>query len=318
MREYIMIDYTQLAENFGIHVVDTGYMRDRFDASHLLIEKGKALVVDTGTSHSAPLILAHLNNQGLTCDDVLYVVLTHIHLDHAGGAGRLMQLFPKARLLVHPKGVRHMVDPAKLAAAAEAVYGKERFKELYGTIFPIEEKRIIAPQEGYSLDFMGREITILDTPGHARHHICLHDRKSQGVFTGDALGLAYPQLQQGKIPFQICTTSPTAFEPEAMIQSMDKVMALNPLYLYPTHYGPIMACQESVDRAKDMVRAHCQAGENFTEHEQLKEAITTCIADAYMASCGQSLSQEMWQLLADDIELNAQGVAIWWQREQKK
>ncbi len=313
----MMVDLKQLEEKFGISVIDTKYMRDRFDASHLLVEKGKALVVDTGTTHSAPQILAHLQRLGLTCDDVIYVVLTHIHLDHAGGAGKLMQLFPKAHLLVHPKGVRHMVDPAKLAAAAEAVYGKERFKELYGSIFPIDEERIIATGEGYSVDLMGREIQVLDTPGHARHHICLYDRKSQGVFTGDALGLAYPQLQHGKTPFQICTTSPTAFEPEAMRESMDRIMALNPNYLYPTHYGPILACQESVDRAKDMVRCHCLAGERFTEHQQIKEAVTTCIAEAYTSYCGKSLEKEMLQLLEDDIELNAQGVAIWHQRQQK-
>ncbi|HEU5398586.1 MAG TPA: MBL fold metallo-hydrolase, partial [Gammaproteobacteria bacterium] len=127
----------------GITAVDTDYVRPRLDASHLIVRGGRAAFVDTGTTHSVPRLMAALESKEVAPADVDYVFLTHVHLDHAGGAGELMRHLPKAKVLVHPRGAAHVVDPAKLIAGTKAVYGETEFTRLYGEIPPIAQERVI-------------------------------------------------------------------------------------------------------------------------------------------------------------------------------
>lgn len=302
----------------GITTIDTGYLRDQFAASHLMVEEGKAAFIDVGTSHSVERLLAALHAQGLRETDVQYVIVTHIHLDHAGGAGRLLELCPNARLVVHPKGARHMVDPEKLIAGAVQVYGSERFAALYGQIQGVAQQRVIEAAADFQLDLNGRRLTFLDTPGHARHHFCVWDEKSRGVFTGDAFGLAYPQLQlAGRRPFLLCTTSPSAFEPEAMVDSIERVMKLEPETLYLTHFGPVPADTRSVAALKTLVMEHVVlARETGGELSRLMDGIAEQFDSAYRDYLdGQDQEVDLASFLRDDVELNAQGLKVWLQRQ---
>ena len=207
-----VIDY-----EFGISAIDSGYQRPRLDAIHLIVEGGRAAVVDTGVNSSVPRVLEALRAKGIAPGHVDYVILTHIHLDHAGGAGLLMSHLPNAMLTVHPYGARHMIDPAKLIASSLAVYGAQAMENLYGHIMPVPRERVMETPHGSSIRLNGRDIAFYDTPGHARHHVCALDAKSGHVFAGDTFGLSYRELDCDGRQFIMPTSSPTQFDPAAAI-----------------------------------------------------------------------------------------------------
>ena len=171
--------FVQLIDH-GIQVIDTGFHRPLFDASYLIVERGRAAFVDCGTNHSVPRLLAALAGCGLPVEAVDYVIATHVHLDHAGGAGLLMQQLPAATLVVHPLGAPHLIDPARLMASARGVYGDEEVARSYGELVPVAPQRVLRTEDGMTIDFAGRPLTFLDTPGHARHHHCIWDERSRG------------------------------------------------------------------------------------------------------------------------------------------
>jgi glyoxylase-like metal-dependent hydrolase (beta-lactamase superfamily II) len=309
-----------------VKVIDTHYLRPKLAASHLLIEQGEALFVDTGPARAIDYLLAGLAEQELTPDDVRYIILTHIHLDHAGGAGELMRRCPHATLLVHPRGAAHMIDPEKLISASIDIYGADLFDKLYGTITAIDKDRVVAVEDGYVLPFHSRTLQFFDTPGHARHHLSIWDKTGSGIFTGDTLGLALPELQlPGRPPLLIPTTSPAAFDPDALEHSIKRLMTLRPATFYLTHFGPVAADQRSVARLVELIRRHASLGRQsqHSDPEQLKTPLRDLLMNAYLDYCreydGKPVAPETFdQLLAGDIELNAQGVAIWNARQQRE
>jgi glyoxylase-like metal-dependent hydrolase (beta-lactamase superfamily II) len=223
----------------GITAVDTDHLRPLFDASHLVIENGRAAFVDTGANSSVPLLLDALQRSGCDVADVDYVFLTHVHLDHAGGAGLLMQALPNAKAVLHPRGAPHMIDPDKLVKGAQAVYGRESFTTMYGEIRPIPKERVIVVGDGQELALAGRAMQCIFTEGHARHHYCLADPQSQGVFTGDSFGLSYRELDIVNGEFIYPTTTPVHFDPPEAHKAIDRVMQEDPRQLFLTHYSRV-------------------------------------------------------------------------------
>jgi len=300
----------------GIYAVDAGYIRPHLVAIHLMVENGQAMVVDTASNACLPQTLAALDALGLSPADVAYVFLTHIHLDHAGGAGAMMQAFPEARLIVHPRGVRHMADPAKLFAAVQAVYGEAEAHHLYGELLPIAEERIIAASDGYAFDLNGRPLVCLDTPGHARHHLCLHDSRSNSLFTGDIFGLSFRELDVEGRPSVIPTTTPTQFEPAIMHQSVDRIRSFQPDALYLTHFSRVQDVQRLGDDLHRLIDAHVEIAERERQSGPEREARILAGLWALMADEAQRqgwrLPVEQWrEVLKMDIELNAQGLDFW-------
>lgn len=307
----------------GIHTIDAGYLRPGLASIHLIVQDGHAALVDTGTQHSVPHILASLAELGLGPESVDYVIATHVHLDHAGAAGALLACCPQARLVVHPKGSRHLIDPAKLIAGSMAVYGEALFHELYGDIVAAPAERVIEAGDGHQIDFHGRRLTFIDTPGHARHHFCIHDSASNSIFTGDTFGISYREFDVGSgdtwRPFIFPTTTPVQFEPEALHASLDRLMALQPAAAYLTHYGrvtdlPALAAQlhRLIDEFVGLTRA--AAGEGTARHEALKAAVENCLLQAARAHGCELATETMRELLAGDVELNSQGLLVWWDR----
>jgi glyoxylase-like metal-dependent hydrolase (beta-lactamase superfamily II) len=303
----------------GIHVVDTGFQRPRFDAAYLVVEDGRAAFVDTGTNHGVPRLLAALEALGLDRDAVDYVIPTHVHLDHAGGAGLLMQALPRARLVVHPRGAAHLTDPVRLTAGVRAIYGDEEFERSYGEIVPVPPARMLESADGWRLSLGGRPLEFLDTPGHARHHHCIWDAASRGFFTGDTFGIAYPELATAKGSWPVPAATPVQFDPEAMRRSIDRLLAYRPACVYVTHYGrvaPVEPFARGLLAELDRMVAFAQTVEPGPgRHERLKAGLEEIHAESLAAHGAILTRAALRDLLVLDLELNAQGLAIWLDRE---
>ena len=300
----------------GIVAFDAGYVRPILAAIHMLVEDGRVAFVDTGSNDALPNALAALKRLALDVTAVDYVILTHIHLDHAGGAGGMMAAFPNARLVVHPRGARHMAEPSRLVAGVTAVYGAEYVQRVYGEIVPIPAARIIEAPDGLVISLAGRQLLCLDTPGHARHHICIVDQKTGGIFTGDMFGLSYRELDVDGRQFIFPTTTPTQFEPEEMRKSIRRLLSFSPEAMYLTHYGQVVEAQKKGD---DLLRhldalvdlAMSEKDRGVDRHQRIKQAITAYLfAQIRAHGCRLSDAQlaEIWET---DLELNAQGLCVW-------
>lgn len=303
----------------GIHVIDTGFHRPRFDACYLLVERGRGAFVDTGTNHSVPRLLAALDALGLRRDAVDWVIPTHVHLDHAGGVGLLMRALPAARLVVHPRGARHLIDPSQLTAGARAVYGDAEFARSYGEIVGVPAERVVTTADGMTLDHAGRTLRFLDTPGHARHHHCIWDERSGGVFTGDTFGLSYREFDTDRGAWLLPTTTPVQFEPEALRASVRRLLALDPREMYLTHFGPVGDVQALGAQFLAQLDAMVALGRAVASQPDRHRALTKGLEALYLERVrdhGCTMPEEqVLQWLAMDVELNAQGMGIWLDKE---
>lgn len=306
---------------FNITCVDIDYIRPRLACSYLIEHKGKAAFIDCGTSHSVPLLLAALQERNLTLNDVQYVIPTHVHLDHAGGAGALMQKFPNAMLVVHPQGARHLIDPQRLVESTQQVYGQEKFAALYGEIIPTEAERVVTPEDGTNINLNGRELIITHTPGHARHHFCIYDEMSKGWFTGDTFGLSYPDITVDSKHYLLPTTTPVQFEPDAWQDSIQRLLNTNPERMYLTHFGmveDVSTLAEKLLRDIDAYIEFAHANVNAAPRvEFIRRAITEFTLQDLRAHGNQQNSELLLDLLSTDITLNAQGLDVWLTRQEK-
>lgn len=288
------------------------------DASHLIVENGRAAFVDTGTNDSVPLLLDALDQQDVDSADVDFVFLTHVHLDHAGGAGLLMQHLPNARCVIHPRGAPHMVDPEKLIKGTEGVYGVERTREMYGEIRPIEARRVVVAEDDSWIDFNGREVQTLFTEGHARHHYCLNDPASRGVFTGDNFGISYRELDTAKGEFIFPTSTPASFDPVEAHKSVERIMDCSPEQLYLTHYSRV----RNLDRLASDMHAGIDAYEQMAldcrdaddRGAALEAAMYEYLSTRLMAHGFKDDSDAIQSILEIDVTLNAAGLVAWLNR----
>ena len=299
----------------GITAVDTEYLRPGFAAAHIVQHAGHAAFVDVGTNDSVPHLLGALRELAIAPEAVDYLFLTHVHLDHAGGAGALMQALPNAVAVLHPRGVPHMIDPKKLVAGSKAVYGEERFRQLYGEVVPIPAERVRETRDGERLGLGGREFEILHTPGHALHHHVLVDLAHRNIFTGDAFGISYRELDSAAGAYIMPTTTPTQFDPEQLVASIDRILSYAPNAIYLTHYSRVTNVErlgESLQwQIREFVRIAKSAASAPDRHAAILEDIWALWrALAHRQGCPVS-EQRLRELLAADLDLNAQGLAHW-------
>ncbi|HWS11918.1 MAG TPA: MBL fold metallo-hydrolase [Rhodocyclaceae bacterium] len=300
----------------GISAIDGGFGRPQLAAIHLLVEADRAALIDTGTYESVPRVLEALAERGLKPGQVDYVILTHIHLDHAGGAGLLMQRLPGAMLAVHPRGARHMADPSKLVAGTVAVYGEAATRRMYGDIVPVDAQRIVETADGSVLRLAGRELLFLDTPGHARHHVCIVDRGSGHVFAGDTFGLSYRELDRDGRQFVFPTTTPVQFDPQALHRSIERLLAFGPGAIYVTHYSQVREVPRLAADLHRLIDAHVElalrekdAGE--ARLKRLEVGIEAILLEEARRHDWRIGRERLLALMAMDIGLNAQGLDVW-------
>jgi len=300
----------------GIYAVDSGYTGTGVAAIHLIEEGGRAALVDTGNNDALVHVEQALAETGLSPEAVDYVLLTHIHLDHAGGAGAFIRAFPNAKLVVHPRGARHMVEPSKLFAGVSAVYGPERAKELYGELIPVPAERVIEATDGLELSLSVRAIRVFDTPGHARHHVCYLDTKSRSFFTGDTFGLSYRQFDVDGRPSIFPTTTPVQFEPDAMHDSIRRMEAEQPAAMYLTHYAQVTDVPRLAADLHRLIDAHVaiaerHAGAGEGRKQLIEDDIWALVAEEAKRGGWKTSEAETRRILALDVELNAQGLDVW-------
>lgn len=308
--------------NDGITAIDTEYVRPLQDASHLIVESGRAAFVDTGSNDSVPLLIDALHQQDLDTGDVDFVFLTHIHLDHAGGAGLLMQSLPNARCVVHPRGLAHMIDPTVLIAGTEAVYGVEETRRMYGEIQPIDESRCDSAADEQWFELNGRAMQTLHTEGHALHHYSLHDPASRGVFTGDSFGVSYRELDTAAGECIFPTSTPTHFDPDAAHVSVDRIMSCHPEQLYLTHYSRVRNLERlaadmhaGIDAYVELARANKDADDRLAA---IQADMDDYLKSRAKAHGFQGDDDALHAILEIDIELNAKGLVSWLQRLERQ
>lgn len=306
--------------NDGIFRIEVMYQRPGLACAFLLRQGDAAALIDTGTNHSVPTVMELLQQQGLKPEQVKYVMPTHVHLDHAGGVGELMRQLPEAQLAVHPFGSRHMIDPSKLQAGATAVYGEAKFKQDFGELIAVPEERVLEAADGFSVELNGRKLVCLDTPGHARHHYCVYDEQSQGFFSGDTFGISYREFDNHNGQFIFTPSTPVQFDPDAWHQTIDRLMSYSPKYMYLTHFGRIEDLQSVADKLHSDLDAYvelCKSVSTENRYEQLKAGLQ----ELYLTQLKQhecSLPQEQQEeLLSLDLDINAQGLEVWIQRQEK-
>ncbi|MES0874037.1 MBL fold metallo-hydrolase [Sinimarinibacterium thermocellulolyticum] len=308
-----VIDYPH-----GIVCVDTLQERAGLACCYL-VRRGEDLAfVEAGTAPGVPRLLALLDARGLARERVRYVIPTHVHLDHAGGAGALLRELPAAKLVAHPRGARHLIDPSKLIVGAQAVYGAAAVARMYGEIVPVPEDRVIVADDGARLPFGDAELQFVDAPGHARHHFCVWDVVSRGFFCGDSFGLSYREFDGPGGPFLFPTTTPVQFEPDAWMQTLDRLLSFAPQRMYLTHYG----CVDNVEHLARMLRAGIERYRTIAEAlakqpQRHAKLVAALMADALreLAMLDAPVSEaRARKLLAFDMELNAQGLEVWLDR----
>lgn len=313
MHPRAVIDYSH-----GISAVDSGYVRPMLDAIHIVVEKGRAAVVDTGTNDSVPAVLDALHDKGIEPDAIDFVVLTHVHLDHAGGAGLLMRRAPNARLIVHPRGARHMIDPSQLMAATIAVYGEDEARRTYGDIVPVPRERVVETTDGMSIDLRGRTFTFHDTPGHARHHNCVRDNATGHLFAGDMFGTSYRELDREGRQFVFPATTPSQFDPVAFRASIDRLVAMRPDAIYITHYGKLVDVPRLARDLLPLVDLHADLGRRCASIADFGERRAALVGGVREIALSEAKRQpwgvgeaDVLEVLAMDIELNADGLESW-------
>ncbi|MFC4768144.1 MBL fold metallo-hydrolase [Effusibacillus consociatus] len=221
-----------------------------------VIKGEKIAIIETGSSHAAPYILAGLKELEIAPEQVDYIIVTHIHLDHSGGVGYILPNFPNATVIVHPRGAKHLIDPSRLIVGARAVYG-DMLEQAFGQILPVPEDRVLIREDGETIDLgAGRVLTFYDTPGHARHHFSIHDPVSEGIFSGDTVGIRYVKQYTGWDFEPIYpSTSPSEFDREAAFASIDKLEKLGAKRIYHGHFGMTEPASLAFERTRKTVAA---------------------------------------------------------------
>ncbi|MFS0594096.1 MBL fold metallo-hydrolase [Cytobacillus horneckiae] len=281
-----------------------------------VIQAEELTIVETSASPSIPYLLNGLKALPIQLEDIKHIIVTHVHLDHAGGAGLLLQKCPNAKVYVHPRGRRHLADPSKLILGAKAVYG-EQFDQLFDPIVPIPEDKLIEMEDGSSINIGGRTLTFIDTPGHAKHHFSIHDSGSKGVFTGDTIGVLYPQLVRKGVHISLPSTSPNQFSPDDMLASAKKIESLNPERIYFGHYGMSANPAKVFEQLRYWLPIFTEVSEKVwkdhggTASEEVHKKIKTAIMEkilAYLEEQGVKLEHDVLEIIQLDLNVCTMGM----------
>ena len=304
----------------GISAVDATHIAPVHTSIHVVQQQGHAAIVDTGTHVSVPYLLAALDELGVAREAVDYILLTHVHLDHAGAAGALMKLLPNARLVVHPRGAQHMVDPTKLIAGSIAAFGEEAYQRLYGELFPISADRVSTTKDGERLNWRGRELEFVHTPGHAMHHHAIVDLDHGNIFTGDTFGMSLRQCDSERGAFIVPTTTPTQFDPEQLISSVRRLEAYQPQALFLTHYSRVTDVPRLADSMERQIREFVRIAQRHASAPDREAAIQEDLRQLLVELAAEHgcpiSSADLVELFKLDLELNTGGLIAWLQRSQ--
>jgi glyoxylase-like metal-dependent hydrolase (beta-lactamase superfamily II) len=292
----------------GIRGIDTLMCGRPKATSAYLVAADEPALVETGPTTSRRAVLDGLSSAGIGPGDLAHIVVTHIHLDHAGGAGALAPHFPGATVWVHERGAAHLADPEKLVASAARIYGEEPLRQLFGPVEPVAKERLRPLADGDVVSLGNRAIEAVYTPGHASHHVCLFDSETGAVFVGDALGVFLPDVRILRP-----ATPPPEFDLELAVESIGRVADRNPSRLLFSHFGPAdevgALCRLAVQRVQRWAEIVEQA---LTETEDVVDVVRILkerTADEMSPVGGGALDavQDRYEVLSS-YQMNALGL----------
>lgn len=306
-----------------IKTIDCQYLKNEFASAYLMIEQDEALFIDNNTNSAIPILLNSMQESNIKNEDIRYLIITHIHLDHAGATSNLVRLFPNATVLAHPKAAPHLISPRRIVEGASAVYGKDNFEKLYGEIREIPENRIRIIKDGEILKFGERDLKFIYTKGHANHHFVIHDSETNAIFTGDSFGISYPNMKESGSPFLIPSTTPTDFDGVEAKISVQKILETKADYAYLTHFDKWTNMQdgaeqliEGIEKMEEIIDKLINS--NFNTDEQ-KHFTEKQISDYYHEKLSsKNISNQVLDFLKEDIMINAMGINFTANRLKKK
>ena len=295
----------------GISAIDTRTAGMSKVTAGYLIDAPRPTLVECGPSLSVGNVIEALRQLGMDRTDLAYLVLSHIHLDHAGGAGDMAREFPSAKIVVSEVGARHLVEPQRLNASSRRVYG-DLMDKVYGDCTPIDADRVLGVADGDVLELGGgRRLDLLYTPGHAKHHIAAFDADAGALFVGDSVGVKMPGMAAIRP-----ATPPPDFDLVLARRTLDRYRSLDPLVVYLAHYGavdpPQEALQEAADRldvwAETVERARGEARtKGHDELEHVTETLAHRFADEVQPDSGDEEAEQRVALLSG-YRSNAMGL----------
>jgi glyoxylase-like metal-dependent hydrolase (beta-lactamase superfamily II) len=298
----------------GISAIDTAMAGQRQLNAVYLIRASEPCLVETGPGADGPVVLEAISRLGLGPDDLAHIVVTHIHMDHAGGAGALLRRFPNATLWVHERGAPHVVDPERLVASTARTYGPERLQALFGDMLPCEPDRVRAVVDGARIDLGDRHLEVVHTPGHASHHVAIHDDDSGAMFTGEAIG-SYLQEADCFRP----ALPPPEVDVQAALESIDRIGARRPTALLTSHFGSVADPDEALERSAERIRTWAEAVRSRLEENPDADE-DTVVADLrrqaakeFRLDTGRPFDEERYDVLGS-IRMNAQGLSRYWRK----
>ena len=298
----------------GIELLDTGMAGQRELNAVYLLPGDEPALVEAGPAADTPAVLAALEGRGLAAGDLAHVVVTHIHLDHAGGAGGLLHRFPSADVWVHERGAPHLVDPTRLVASTARTYGEARMLALFGTTLPVEEERIRTVDDGDTIPLGARSLEVLHTPGHASHHVALADPASGAVFTGEAVGshLPWVDVYRPALP-------PPEVDVEAALASIRRIRSRATMLL-TSHFGPVADADRGCDRAAERVRAWSDTVRRLSAEtgdvDAIAEVLRRQAAEEHLADAGAPIDLARYDALGS-IRMNAAGLERYWRKRRE-
>jgi glyoxylase-like metal-dependent hydrolase (beta-lactamase superfamily II) len=307
----------------SIQTIDCHYHTNEFAAAYLMLEEEEALFVDNNTNSAIPYLLSALSANRISKEKVRYLIITHIHLDHAGATSRLVQEFPNATVLAHPKAAPHVINPKRIIESASMVYGKENFIKMYGEILEVPGERVRIMQDGEVLRFGSRDLTFTYTRGHANHHFVILDSKTNSIFTGDSFGISYPSLRQGTSPFLFPSTTPTDFHADEARLSIEKIIKTGADKAYLTHFDSWTDMKSGaeqmlfgIDRMELILNELIQSNKSEVELQGLCENKIMQFYEEEFTK--RSIPFSILDLLKPDASINAQGLVFAANRAKKK
>jgi len=300
----------------GITAIDTFYGgRERYTAAYLL-DAREPTIVETGPTPSLEHVVSGLDRLGVGATELAHVVVTHIHLDHAGGAGALSERYPNATVWVHERGARHLADPTRLVASATSIYGSDRMGELFGWVSPVPAQRIRSLGDGEVIDIGGRSLAAVATPGHAKHQVALVDSDTGAVFTGDALGIHPPDL-----PMLRPATPPPDYDLDQALDSIERIRALAGELLLFSHFGPVREVDRICDLASKRFRDWTEAVRRAMQRtDDLDEIVRVLEAESRRdVETGAEAELDLGRLeILSSVRMNAMGIVGYWHRRRER
>ncbi len=264
-----------------------------------LLDAPRPALIECGPARSVDNVLAGLRQLGMDPDDLAYLVLTHIHLDHAGGAGDVAAAFPNATVVVSDVGARHLHDPGRLNASSERVYGA-LYDRVYGPCTPIAADRIVGVTDGDRIDLGGgRELELLYTPGHAKHHVGVHDSSTGAIFSGDSVGVKLPGMTAIRP-----ATPPADFHLDAALRSLERYVDRAPERVYLAHYGPVDPPDAALDEAIERLRLWAAIAE-AAYRDPASAAARDAIAGGPTGTELDHVAETLRRRFADELDLSS-------------